>query len=855
MRAALSLTLAYRHVRSAVGRVALSVVAVALGVALVVAIRLMNTAVLQSFLDAVDAVGGRAALTITARDNATFPEDVTETVAGVRGVRLAVPLVTGVAFPDDASGELLTVHGVDLGHDAAVRLYDQGEGVDEVIEDPLVFLNDPRSVILTREFAARRGLAVGQEVPLVTPTGVKEFVIRGLLEPRGVARALGGRLVVMDLYAAQRAFAADGQINQIDLVLTSGVEVDAMRAALASVLPPGLEVQEPALRKDVVRDSVAAFQSMLTAFGLLAVVAGFVICYSRLGAIFEARTWEIGLLRAGGLRRSVVFRELLKESVLLGAAGAVVGIPLGVLVAKLALPFLATTTALASNLPVPDARLGLTLPDVLLGVALGVGAAAAAAVVPATRMAHTHPVAALTMRGREMPAAAPPPKWRRPALVVVLIGALLVAQHLSGMRALGLVTTALIVVGGGLLATPLVAYGSRVLKPLWNAWFGPAGRVAAGHLVRQPRRTALTVATLGIGLGSVLMLGILGWSFERSLVSSLTRRISAHLLVTSAFVAGGYRNAPMNDAVVSEFRRVPGVAIAIGQQDREIRYGDRSVVLFSYDPLCFLDRRVCNWPVDVGAPGSLEAVAAGEAVAVSRSFANLQGTLPGDRIELTTMQGRRIFPVAVITSGQPESAILMSRELYSRLWNDNLVTWIHVAVVEGHAPATVAGAIARELGRTRRLRVLDTGTMIDHWASQARQAFSLQYVMAAIALLLVLIGIGDTLAAGVAARTREVGMMRASGLRRSSIVQMVILEGTGIAVLGLLLAGALGLALGVFWVDVQFPAILGWSLDLHAPFTSILVTAGVTLLLCLAGSFLPALRAAHLAVPAALRNE
>ena len=192
----------------------------------------------------------------------------------------------------------------------------------------------------------------------MTPTGVKPFIVRGLLEPQGVARALGGRLVVMDLYAAQRAFAADGQINQIDLVLDPGAEVAATRTALTAALPPGLEVQEPALRKEVVRDGVAAFQSMLTAFGLLAVVAGFVICYSRLGAIFEARTWEVGLLRAGGLRRSVVFRELLKESVLLGAAGAALGIPLGVLVARVGLPFLATTTALASNLPVPEAKLG-----------------------------------------------------------------------------------------------------------------------------------------------------------------------------------------------------------------------------------------------------------------------------------------------------------------------------------------------------------------------------------------------------------------------------------------------------------------------------------------------------------------
>src|SRR5262245_8065197 len=834
---------------------ALSIIAVALGVALVVAIRLMNAAVLQSFLDAVDAVGGRAALTITARDNATFPEDTAKTAAGVHGVKLAVPLVTGVAFPDDDSGELLTVHGVDLGHDADVRLYDQGKGLDDILDDPLVFLNDPRSVILTREFAERRGLSLGQEVPLVTPTGVKPFIVRGLLEPQGVARALGGRLVVMDLYAAQRAFAADGQINQIDLVLAPGAEVEATRKALTAALPSGLEVQEPALRKEVVRDGVAAFQSMLTAFGLLAVVAGFVICYSRLGAIFAARTWEVGLLRAGGLRRSVVFRELLKESVLLGLAGAVLGIPLGVLVARVGLPFLATTTALASNLPVPEAKLGLTLPDVLLGLALGIGAAVAAAVVPALRMSRTHPVAALTMRGREMPSAVPPPKWRWPALVGILIGTLLTAQHLSGVRALGLFTTAMIVIGGGLLATPFVGYGSRLLKLFWSSWFGPAGRVASGHLMRNPRRTSLTVATLGIGLGSVLMLATLGWSFERSLVTSLARRYTAQLMVMSPFAAGGHSSAPLSGRLVEEIEKIPGVAVAAGEHLRVVRYRDESILVVPYDASCLLDSRVCHWSLDNGSRDALRPVAEGQAVAVSRSFASLHGTRLGDTLELLTLQGPRNFKVAAVTSGVPQSAVLMSRHLYSQLWNDDLVTWIYVAVAEGSDPTVVAAAIARDLGRTYRLRVVETSALIDHFAGQARQAFSVQYVMASIALLLVLVGIGDTLAAGVTARTREIGMMRANGLRRSVIVQMVMLEAGGIALLGLLLAAAVGLALSVFWVDVQFPAFLGWALDLHLPLPSVLVTAGVTLLLCFVGSLLPALRAARLAVPAALRNE
>ena len=162
------------------------------------------------------------------------------------------------------------------------------------------------------------------------------------------------------------------------------------------------------------------------------------------------------------------------------------------------------------------------------------------------------------------------------------------------------------------------------------------------------------------------MLSILGWSFERSLVSTLNRRYSAQLVVTSAFIGGGRRNAPVSDRIVGELRSVPGVAAAAGEQHRDIRYGEGALVVTSYDPPCFLDRRVCNWPVDEGGPDALRLVAEGEAVAVSRSFANLYRTRPGDTVELTTMQGSTNLHRRGDYQWLAQNAVLMSRELYRR---------------------------------------------------------------------------------------------------------------------------------------------------------------------------------------------
>lgn len=856
MRRLLSLRLAYRHVRSTLGRMALSIVAVALGVALVVAIRLMNAAVLESFLDTLEATAGRANLTISAGEGITFSEDVVESVARAPGVKLAVPLVTSVAFPDDDSGELLTVHGVDLTNDAAVRLYHEAGSADEVIDDLTVFLSQPDSIVVGSELAARRGLRVGSPLDLVTPKGVRRFTVRGLLEPQGLARTLGGRLIIMDLFAAERAFTGDRQINQVDVVLADGHGVEATKGALAAVVPAGLRVEEPSVRRDVVRKTVAAFQMMLTAFGLLAVLAGFVICYSRLGAIYEARTWEVGLLRAVGLRRVVVFVELLKESLVVGGVGTAIGIALGVILGRYALPLVATATALNYNLPVPSAEPGLQPVALIFGAIVGVGASVLAATAPAIRIARKQPVAALTLRGREASDASLGARWILPLSLVFAALALIAWQIAIDSPALGIATTAVLAVAACMLARPMLGVGGRAVGAVLERTFGRVGRFAAEGLGRQAQRASLTVATLGVGLGAVLMFGMLGWSFERTLVTQLASRLKSDLAVTSPFVSGGWMVAPLDGSIVERIRSIPGVQEASGEQQREIPYRDNVALLDGYDPVSFHNPRVTTFPLETGAlPGALESVARGEAVLVSSAFARRFGAAPGDTVSVSSPQGLQTFAVVGVTPSEPTVGIIMSRDRYRQSWNDSLVRWVHVAVRPGNDPKVVAGAIRSQIGKEYRVHVRPTAQLIEYFAHQVRRAFSLAYVLEAIIFLLIMIALSDTLATAVVERTRELGMMRAVGLRRSRLFLLVVLEAVAIGALGLVLAAATGLVLGGFWVTVQFPALLGWRLDVHFPSGFAVVACVLTVLLCIAASVPPSIRAVRLSIPEALRHE
>jgi putative ABC transport system permease protein len=671
-----------------------------------------------------------------------------------------------------------------------------------------------------------------------------------------VSRTLGGRLGVMDLPAAERAFTADGFVNQIDLLLTDDADVDRTRAAVAARLPPGVEVVEPAARRDVIRRTVAGFQAMLAVFGYLAVAAGFLVCYGRLGAIFEARAWEVGLLRAVGLRRSTVFRELLKESLLLGASGTAVGLGAGIVIARLGLPLIATATALNFRFPPIAATAQVRVGALVLGTAVGLVAAVAAAVVPALRVAWRQPIAALTLRGRESIGGAPGrPGWLALLFLAIGIGAAAWQRHDGGSGA-GLLASGAFVLAGCALAGPLVRRAAPPLKVVWRSMFGPLGELACERLCEQPRRSALTVATLGVGLGVILLFGILGWSFERTLVSLMSAHLQADLVVHSAQVSGGWQTAEIADDIVAEVARIPGVALAAGEHVREIANGADGTILNGYDAVSFFDASFLNFPLEPGArTGALETVARGAGVLVTDSFARKLNVEPGAIVTVPSPHGPQHLTVVGIAPTEPMNAILLAREHYRDTWNDHRVTWVHVKLAPGAERAVVAATIAREVGAKYRVQVRTPKDLVEYFAGQARQAFSALYVVEVVTLLLVLVGIGDTLATAVLERTREIGMTRAVGLRRSHVFAAVVLEGLAIGVIGLVLAGVIGLTLGAYWVEFQFPAMLGWALELHLPLRFAIGAILLTLALCVLGACLPAVGAARLSPVAALRAE
>ena len=325
--AALGLRMPCRFLRGSGASLALTVGAIACGVALVCALDVASHGVVRAFVAVVDTMAGRAALQVTAGDGGFFPESVAATVSEVPGVTTALPVVQAMAVVGDGpERETLVIHATDLTSDAATDVY---EIQAVALEDPLVLLAHPDSIVLTRPFAARHAIALGDHIDLVVPGGRRTFTVRGLVEPAGLLRAFGGNIAVMDLFSAQPVFTRPGLVTGVDVVVEPTADLAAVTDAIAAVLPPGLRVVTPAQRQADLQRVMRSLPVALDAMGLFCLAAAFLIAFNRLSTVFEARTCQIGVLRAVGLRQRVAWRELLKESVIIGAAGVGLGIPAG----------------------------------------------------------------------------------------------------------------------------------------------------------------------------------------------------------------------------------------------------------------------------------------------------------------------------------------------------------------------------------------------------------------------------------------------------------------------------------------------------------------------------------------------
>ncbi len=832
---------ALRRLRHERLRTLITLLGIALGVGIVLAIELANRATTRSVEVMVDQIAGEARLSVRG-DEAGFSESVLGLVAGSPGVSAALPVIEASAR-DLGTGLTVLVLGVDLLTDTGAR------GNEAEIDDPLELVTRPDRVLISGTYAADHGLAVGSPLTLLTAAGPKTLAVGGIVTQGGAADALGGKVMLMDIRAAQFLFGRPGRLDRIDIVPVKGVDLLAARngagpnggaspaAELAARLPGSLRVEPPATRAGEAAELLSSFQVNLRMVSTVALFVGMFLVYNTMSIAVVQRRKEIGILRALGVTRRRVLALFTLEGVTYGLAGSALGVLLGIGLARGALLAISKTLGKAYLLSEATA-VPLSWPAILAASSLGLAVATAAAFFPGREAAAMPP--ALTLR--QLPfqnVRHDRMRW----FVVAGLAMLAVAYGLSrlgpvnGVALFGYVSGFAIVFGFAFFSPPACLLFGRIARAAVGNRFGVEGKLAADNLQRSIGRSSLSVSALLTGLSLVVCVATMIHSFKESIVVWIENTVSADLLVGSDTGEGGTSNIPFHVDFADSLRGVPGVASVNGLRMVHSRYSDQGIALCSLN--------LGDWLRDnplVTAKPRLPGPPRADWAVVSENFATRFGKEVGDTLELASPSGPVTLTVAVVfldyTSDR--GTLFLDRATYRRAWGDDLVDTFDLNLADGASAAAVRRTLDERFGTTRRLFVSENAELRRRILTNVDNTFAVVYALEAIALIIAVLGVVNTLVAATLDRRRELGLLRAIGATKTQIGRLFVFEAFGMGIVGVVLGLGAGVALSVLLVTViQFQST-GWRFLYHFPYASVAVVSLITLLSSAAAGWYPA---------------
>lgn len=770
-------------------------------------------------------------------------EATLEKIRGMDGVASATGRVSGFAGVADPDGKLIGNGWSNTGANFAPGK--DGKDASYVFTDGSgPAKND--SVALDKDTASKGKYRVGDPVRVATNGPVKEYTLSGIFTTEDGAVNAGGSLVLFDTATAQQLYLKPGVFQNATVSAAGGVSDQKLLGAIKPLLPKDATAQTgKALADQQAKDiesGMAGLNGMLLAFAGIALFVGIFLIANTFSMLIAQRTRELALMRAIGATRRQVKRSVLLEAAVVGTLASVIGFALDL--------GLATGLRSAMGLlggKIPAGPLVVSPTAVGSAFAVGILITVLAAWLPARRAAKIAPVAAMSSVHAT---ASTKSLVLRNSIggVIALIGA---AGIVGGAGAGG--TSGRQLVAGGaffaligviilipLLSRPVIA----LVRPLLKKLFGVSGKLASQNAVRNPRRTGATASALAIGLTLVTGISVLGVTLGQAIDKMTTDNIKADYLISMA------NGGPLDQSALTALEKADGISALSPQVPSwfEVDGGGYSASGVTPGDV----EQVFSLKTVSGSLGSLK----DGQVAVGSKTAKTHGWKTGDTIPVTFEDDKK----GKVTVGAlyEENDFLSPFVIPKALADEHSTStrpeireiWIKA---DGGATDANEQSIVNALGDNPAMSVMDRQDIRDSFGGFINTALNIMYGLLAMALLIAVLGVVNTLAMSVFERQQEIGMLRAIGLDRGRVKRMIRLEAVVISLFGAVIGVGLGVFLG--WA-------IGQTLSADIPGYALVIPwdrLGVFLLLaCLVGvlaSLWPARSAAKLNMLTAIKTE
>jgi len=772
-----------------------------------------------------------------ARQSLGLPEEVIGKIAAMDGVRAVAPGVSGpVVLLRD--GKAIQTAGTPVTGIAYLR---PGEAVGA----PERFLTGTPPVragqiAIDRTGAERAGLRAGDRTTVLIPSaGSVDVTVSGVYDlPTSGA---GGITVLFDDAQARSLFTDGRHVAYADIAARPGGDADRLRTELSRAFPQYAVLSGDQVRREMAKDVADRLKFVdyfLLAFGAVAVLVGAFIIYNTFSMLIAQRLRELALLRAIGADRGQVGRSVLSEAMIIGLIGSALGLLCGV-----GLAFGVCALLNAANFGLPSGAMSVRPRTIAVTLLLGVAVTVVSAYSPARRAVRVAPVEAMRA-GHGSVAESLRPRAIA-GTVLAIVGAALIgtgAYHVGATAALivGIGTAAMIFAAlftAPALSRPVVRGLGVLLRP-----FGPIGRMSRNNALRHPRRTAATAFALMLGLLLVTSTGILDASAKSGINELVDKGVKADYLLAGPPAVG------LPPAVAAAAQRVPGVRSMVSLRTVGVWIGSEQLTgTVAEGPL----HDVLDYTIEQGTERL-----GGNGVMVSETEASEHHWKLADTIELTSAD-RRTYPL--IVDGIYKDTRLLGPLVAPPAFYDKAVPVslrTDYLVLLTARPGTDSTALRSGLESAMRpypiVQVQNHNEFKGSQGAQIDAMVAILYGLLALSVVIAVLGIANTLALSVTERRREIGMLRAVGMRRAQVRRTIYLESGLIAIFGALIGVGLGIGVGVAFLRTLRDFGL---VEIAVPWGQLAATLPVAGVVGVLAAVWPAIRASRTSPLAAIADE
>jgi putative ABC transport system permease protein len=793
-------------------RAILTILAVTLGVAVVLAIDLAGGAATGSFRASMETLAGDNDLEIVASGG--VPETVVGTVATLPYLIRISPRIEDSAVISDTQ-QTIPLIGLDLiaegssGSDNAIS----GSSLSEVFAQPrnaIENLQKPDSIWVGASLAKK----TGDVLRLLINDRVHEFTVRGTY-PDSNGRESA---IVMDLAAAQRALKRFGRVDRILLKVPESPSLGEWQQRVRAALPVGVEIRTQGTGTSENRRMLAAFRWNLRLLSYIALIVGAFLIYNTISVSVVRRRPETGIVRALGASRNAVLAAFLGEATFFGLAGAALGLPLGRVMASGAVKLMSATVESLYVSSRPGA-IELSAWSVVLAFTIGVGVAIVSAYSPAREASLVSPVEAMARGRREYITRVHKSRdlWLAMLLSILAASASRIPA-MGGKPLFGYLAAVLLVIASA-LAIPafidaIISHTSRWLGKI----LGVEALLASQSLSGSLRRTSVLVGALSTAIAMMTSVGIMVGSFRETVLIWMNDRLPADLYLRPAGAPAPDRHPTVSLDLADKISMLPGVAGVDRLRAYEISYDGMPATLASVDLSALRSDHRSNFFSGRPTEQVLSQVRDVDAVVVSEPFTYKHHVRTGDTITLALGTSRPSFRIADVyyDYGSERGSILMDRQTMLHYLPDptpsNLAIYVapnasvetvRQEVTQASAGYRVLLASNRDL-RTEAIRIFD-------------RTFAITYALEAVAVIVAVMGVAGALLALVIDRRREIGLLRFLGAAAGQVRKQILVEAGLLGLLANFAGLALGFALSLVLIYVINKQSFGWTIRFHWP--------------------------------------